>query len=202
MSIAWIITLSAALASGETTSRTVVEVLNDEESFVVGAFTLDDQFRETTIYEAPKDVPHIVFIADRHSGYDTVKWYLRFEKEFGDSLDYYGIGALDDIPRIFRPVVRPFLRRQVDKPILLDWDNSVSESLRYEAGMPNVLLVAADGTVLARVVGTMDDAAYDACSELLAPHMEKVDELPPLALRSKSSSEAPTSEAAAKDRDR
>lgn len=183
MSAVWLITLSAALAAGDAAEETSLELMGHEAEFVVAAFTLEDQFRETTEYDPPKGRPHIVFIADRHSGYDTVKWYLRFEKEFGDRIDYYGIGALDEIPRIFRPMVRPFLRRQVDKPILLDWDNRVSEALQYEAGTPNVLLVAADGSVLARVLGKMDDTAYETCCSVLAPLIEEETEVPPLARR-------------------
>jgi len=142
---------------------------------VAGAsdFVLRDQFRKETDYQLPQQGVHVVFFADRHSGYDTVAWYLKLEKTFGDQLDYYGIGALDGVPGVFRPMVRPFLRRQVDKPILLDWGNEVCQAWGWVAETPNIFLVHPDGAIEVQITGKISDTAFEECVTILEGMLEK-----------------------------
>jgi len=130
-------------------------------------FVLRDQFRDEIDYRLPQEKVHVVFITDRHSGYATVDWYLRFEETFEDRIDYFGIGALDEIPALMRPLVRPFLRRRVEQPILLDWRNEVCDAWRCEERTPNIYLVHPDGTIGAHITGKICDRAFEKIAAIV-----------------------------------
>ena len=94
------------------------------------------------------------FFADRRSARKAEQWVYPLYDRYKERIAYEGIGVGKGAPRWERPIIRFILRRITSSPLLLDWKGKVGKAYGYEAKQPNIFVVAPDGAILLRVVGT------------------------------------------------
>ncbi len=146
------------------------------------AFSLKDQWRTAHQIDFPNDKALIIGFADRHSAYDVEGWHTALSGRYGERVYMRGVAALDDCPFLWRPWVRPILRREVaEQSVLLDWRNEVAARYDFEPRKVNVHVISCDGRRLVQVNGRATEerlaVVFDVLDKLVAPEAdEKTDE--------------------------
>jgi hypothetical protein len=139
-------------------------------------FELPDQFKQVHSLDFPQDRPVLLGIGDRHGAHQVLRWYHPIHKAYGEQLRYVAVGALHTLPQFLAPVIRHFLRKDVDKPIFLDWDGAIVQAYEYEKKISNLFVIDRDGKILLRIDGprTEDGLAQvkTVLDKLLEPKAE------------------------------
>ena len=121
-------------------------------------FTLEDQFatpHEVAFHDGRATV--IVF-ADRSCTDDVEPWARHLSDGLGDHARVLGVASVGAVPALFHGVVRGFLHGR--PPVLLDWNDRVSDGFGYAGGACLVVAVDGGGVVRARVLGPLSDGGY------------------------------------------
>lgn len=130
-------------------------------------FTLRDQFNDTHEYAFPAEKPQLLWVADRHGAWDVLDWFFPLEKAFGEEIGYNAVGALGRAPRILAPFIRHVLRREVPRPILLDWRDDIAEAYAFKAEISNLFVISTSGEVLLRIDGKATPEGLEVVKTLL-----------------------------------
>ncbi|MBX3747886.1 MAG: hypothetical protein KF833_21475 [Verrucomicrobiae bacterium] len=103
-------------------------------------------------------------------------WIPTLKQHWGDRADIVGVAALRGIPRMFQSRIAESVRRTQPRPVLLDFDGTVTGQLEYTRRQANVYIVDAQGRLRAHVSGPPTaeaigvlHAAFNAASAVPAP---------------------------------
>ncbi len=137
-------------------------------------FQLQNQYNIVHRHAFPSDRPRIVFIADRHVTNHLAAWYNPIAERYlgpearesgayrkkeeryeppESHVRIIGVAALDDMPVIWKPLVRWARRHYARSSVLLDWRDDVARAYGFVPGKVNVYVIAPDGEVLLHAHG-------------------------------------------------
>lgn len=120
-------------------------------------FTLEDQYRESHTIEYPTDKASIFVLADKEGSKQVEAWIRAVYDKFHDRVNIRGIALLKGVPSALRPTVRYLFKKQVDYPVLLDWEGKVTESFAFKPGLACVFVVNADGSITLAEYGRAEE---------------------------------------------
>lgn len=123
-------------------------------------FALKDQFGNELSIKFPRQKVIILAIADKDGSEQLEEWIRplaeKYSAKYADKLDIQGIAELSSVPGIAKGVVRNFIKKKSERPVMLDWSGAVSKSYSYEKDKANVFLIDRAGNILVRAVGAAD----------------------------------------------
>lgn len=126
------------------------------ESTRINSFELTDQFGNTNRVEFPRSRPLLLLIGDRRGSEEVDAWIDPLKQRWGDLADLAGIADVSAAPRFIRGRILEGIRRQRPRPLMLDFEGKVTAPLQCTAKTANLLVVARDGRLLARLTGKPD----------------------------------------------
>lgn len=135
----------------------------------VASFTLSDHHDHVHSITFPHSKKRIIIIADRDTAADAQAWGKQLSQAVGRQIDYVAIAAVGEVPEFIRGVVKGAMK-SAPVPRLLDWDNTLSNSLGFQKHCL-VLLVDKKGQILAKASGGFSTEKMS----LLMPYLESVD---------------------------
>lgn len=170
---------------------------------VLKPFELRDQLGETHRTGFPRPRPLLLVAGDRQGGEAVEAWIPILKRHWDGRADIVGVAALRGIPRMFHQRIADSIRRSQSRPVLLDFDGSVTGQLPHTRRVANVYIIDPDGRLMAHVSGAPDpdavgvlDAAFDgmartpvaAPAEAPAPPAPTGDLHPPTSARASAAS--------------
>lgn len=111
-------------------------------------FSLEDQFRESHTIEFPADKASVFVLADREGSKHVEAWVRTLYDKFQNRVDIRGIALLKGVPSALRPTIRYLFKKQVNYPVMLDWEGTVTESFAFKPGLACVFVVNMDGSIV------------------------------------------------------
>ncbi len=136
-------------------------------------FELKDQFRDKHNLLFPAEKVVLLGFGDHHCGGDADAWYRPARERYGDKVQFYGIAALKELPLLWRPLVRLFLRRQSKDPVLLDWKNKVAKSYGFRPREMNLFVIDREGEVVLRLFGKATEEKRAAADKVIEALLAK-----------------------------
>ncbi|MCS6874639.1 MAG: redoxin domain-containing protein [Pyrinomonadaceae bacterium] len=116
-------------------------------------FSLKDQFGKVHKVEFPREKITVLAFADREGSSQLESWIRPIYERYSDRIDIYGVAELSAVPVIMRGVVRSFIRKGTEYPVMLDWDGKVSMAYGYEKGVANIYVINKEGVVIMKQKG-------------------------------------------------
>lgn len=120
-------------------------------------FTLEDQFRKSHTIEYPTDKASIFVLADKQGSKQVEAWIRAVYDKFQDRVNIRGIALLKGVPSALQPTIRYLFKKQVDYPVMLDWEGKVTESFAFKPGIACVFVVNADGSIVLAEYGPAEE---------------------------------------------
>ncbi len=121
-------------------------------------FTLEDQFRKSHTIAYPADKASVFVLADKEGSKQVEAWVRTLYDAFQDRVNIHGIALLKGVPSALRPTIRYLFKKQVNYPVMLDWEGTVTESFAFKPGQACVFVVNMDGSIVLSEYGPADTA--------------------------------------------
>ena len=128
----------------------------------VSNFGLKDQNDKYTEVNFPSDRPVVLIFGDRKGAGQIDGWSQPIYKKYDGKVYVFGIASLNGVPSYARGLVRRLIKRQTSFSVLMDWGGKVAGSLGYEKDKAMIVVVAKNGTVLARKYGAVTQTELEA----------------------------------------
>ncbi len=116
-------------------------------------FTLEDQFGKPHTYEFPKEKVSVLLFADREGSEQIEGWVRPLYAKYRDTIDVDGVALLKGVPELMRGTIRFLFRKQVDRPIMMDWSGEATEQYDCHAKEANVFVVDSLGRIVFATYG-------------------------------------------------
>jgi hypothetical protein len=139
----------------------VTSSASNSETTQITGFSLQDQFGDTHEYRFPKNKISVVLVADRRGSDQIPGWVKPIQSRFQQQIDIDGIADVSKVPGWLQDLVRGGIRRQLDYPILLDWQGSVCDQFHYKEGRVNLFILDQTGAVRRHINGAVTPDKLD-----------------------------------------
>ncbi|MBC7543740.1 MAG: hypothetical protein H7338_13520 [Candidatus Sericytochromatia bacterium] len=130
-------------------------------------FRLKDQNDKLLAYSFPKGKPSVLAFGDQKGSDQLDGWIKPLYARFTDQVDIDGVAELSAVPGFARGMVRGIMGSLVPKPIMLDWDASVSKAYGYKGGQAAILVINASGGIVWRGTGAVTQTGLDEVARLI-----------------------------------
>jgi hypothetical protein len=119
----------------------------------LASFELPDQFGTRHAFSFPRERPLLLLVGDRRGSEDIDAWVAPLKARWSHVADIHGIADVQAVPRFLKQRVTEAIRKSRPKPLLLDFEGSVTRQLPFERKAANVFVIDPTGRVLAHVHG-------------------------------------------------
>ena len=119
-------------------------------------FSLKDQFGKVHEYKFARGKISILAFADKDGSEQLEAWIRPLYEKYGEKVDIHGIAELSAVPSIARGIVRVMIKKKSKQSVMLDWKGEVSKQYSYQKDKANIILIDADGNIVAKEVGASD----------------------------------------------
>lgn len=138
------------------------------------SFELTDQFGHRHAVRFPTARPLLLVIGDRRGSEEIDPWIAPLKQRWGATTDIHGIADVRAVPRFLKQRVTEAIRRARPRPLMLDFEGTVTGKLPCTSKSANVFAIGADGRILAHVHGPFPaadptDPKLDLLAKALAP---------------------------------
>lgn len=116
-------------------------------------FELNDQFNKRHAYVFPKDNVTVLLFADYKGHTQLEPWIRALYDRYGEGINLDGVADLSAVPGFLRGIVRNTFRKQLNYPVMLDWQGTVAHRYAYQKGLANLLLIDRQGEIKLRLSG-------------------------------------------------
>ncbi len=117
-------------------------------------FTLRDQYNKEWRWENHWKGKPVVMVMSDWKGSDYVSsWTEPLAATFKDKMQFVAMADVSLAPGFVHSLIRSKFREAYTNSILLDWEGTVFKYYRVKEGVPNVLFISADGTVMLHTWG-------------------------------------------------
>jgi hypothetical protein len=137
-------------------------------------FALDDQYGERHDYTFPRTKAGVLLVADKKGSKLVEGWVVPLHERYAERIDIDGVADVRGVPVPMRGIVRFFFKRNVERPIMLDWDGTVSNAYACVAETVNVIVVSDEGVIAHRCLGAATPESIDAVCETVDKLLEPV----------------------------
>ncbi len=119
----------------------------------LASFELPDQFGTRHTFSFPRERPLLLLVGDRRGSEDIDAWVAPLKARWSHVADIHGIADVQAVPRFLKQRVTEAIRKNRPKPLLLDFEGTVTRQLPFERKAANVFVIDPAGRVLAHVHG-------------------------------------------------
>jgi hypothetical protein len=119
-------------------------------------FSLRDQHERSHAIRFPRTNVSFIVVADHKGSKQLEKWIQPVYERFGQRVAIAGVADLSKVPFGLRGFVRRAFVKELDYPVMLDWQGDVVRQFAPQKDNANVFVVATNGTVLRRWTGNAD----------------------------------------------
>ena len=135
------------------------------QSLRMAEISLSDQHGTLRLIRFPTGKPVIVTLADREGYKRMPEWISVIKAGMAGRAEVIGVADLQKVPGLLRGMVRKRFVKDLESPVLMDWEGQLARGLKAEQGAPNVYLFDQDGTLQWHSSGPATD---ERARELLA----------------------------------
>ena len=118
-------------------------------------FVLQDQYNQIHHYRFPQETLSVLLFADYAGSAQLEDWIRPIYARYRNTIGLYGVAELSIVPRFLHGMVRT-LFRQLQYPVMLDWQGTVSRRYAYQSGQTNLFVIDAQGHIVCKVIGAVD----------------------------------------------
>ena len=120
-------------------------------------FTLEDQFGKSHTYQFPKEKVSVLLFADREGSEQIEGWVRSLYAKYRDMIDVDGVAMLKGVPELMRGTIRFLFRKQVDRPIMMDWSGETTEQYDCHVKEASVFVIDTQGRIVFSTYGKATD---------------------------------------------
>lgn len=124
------------------------------------AFLLKDQYGAQHTYDFPHRKISVLFFADYAGSAQLKAWIQPLYDHYQDTIAIYGVADLAVVPKGFYGLVALALRKQVQYPVMLDWDGTVSKAYEAQPGQANIFVIDPQGYKVLTLLGAITEAKF------------------------------------------
>ena len=119
---------------------------------------LNDQYGTQHVSRFPRDKISVLLFAASTGSAQLKAWIKPIYARYQDILALYGVADLTAVPEFFQSFVPLAVRAQVQYPVMLDWEGTVSRDYASQQGQTNLFVVNTQGDIVLKVVGSVSAA--------------------------------------------
>lgn len=123
------------------------------EPGAVASFELSDQHEHKRAVRFPREKLTVITVADHKGSEQLEAWISPIRARYGKRIEIEGVADVSSVPAPMRGMIRRAFRKQLDYPVMLDWQGQTAASFRYHKQQANLYLVDRTGKILARHQG-------------------------------------------------
>ena len=125
-------------------------------------FELADQYGKMRRYRFPKTMISLVAVSDSKGAGQLAPWIQSVHNRYQERIDIDGVADVSTIPKLLRPMLTEFFKRQLAYSVMLDWDGSVVSQFGYKKNVANLYLIDRSGRIVRWLSGEVSDKALSA----------------------------------------
>lgn len=124
-------------------------------------------------YDAPQRLTFpatnvvVLTIADKKGSEQIDGWVTALKARYAGRIELRGLAEVSGVPSLLRGKVRRKFQETRTYPVMMDWSGGVCGQLGFQPGLANLLVIARDGTIHARVAGPAREPALKELSAAL-----------------------------------
>ena len=145
----------------------VVPAAHADEPRVLRSFELPDQFGQRHAVTFPRERPVLLLVGDRKGSEEVDGWIEPLKSRWGQVADIVGVADVDGVPRLFRGRLADSIRKSRPKPVMLDFDGTITKALACRGKTANVFVLDRTGRVLASVTGVAGEPGFGMLRDAL-----------------------------------
>ena len=118
-------------------------------------------------YDAPQHLPFpstnvvVLTIADKKGSEQIDGWLAALKSRYAGRVELRGLADVGGVPGFLRGKVRKKFQETRAYPVMMDWSGRVCAQFGFQPGVANVLVIARDGSIHARVAGPVRESALN-----------------------------------------
>lgn len=120
---------------------------------------LRDQYDAPQCLAFPATNVVVLTIADKKGSEQIDGWLAALKSRYAGRIELRGLAEVGSVPWLLRGKVRKKFQETRTHPVMMDWSGRVCAQFGYQPGVANVLVIARDGSILARVAGPARESA-------------------------------------------
>ena len=130
-------------------------------------------------YDAPQRLAFpaanivVLTIADKKGSEQIDGWVAALKSRYAGRIELRGLANVGGVPGFLRGKVRKKFQETRTYPVMMDWSGKVCAQFGFQPGMANVLVIARDGNIHARVAGSAREPALKQLSAAIDAAMIK-----------------------------
>jgi len=116
-------------------------------------------------YDAPQRLAFpstnvvVLTIADKKGAEQIDDWVAALKSRYDGRIELRGFADVAGVPVFLRGKVRKKFQETRPYPVMMDWSGKVCAQFGFQPGVVNVLVIARDGNIHARVAGSAREPA-------------------------------------------
>ena len=115
---------------------------------------LRDQYDAPQRLTFPSTNVVVLTIADKQGSEQIDGWVAALKARYAGRIELRGLAEVGGVPGFLRGKVRKKFQETRTYPVMMDWSGKVCPQFGFQPGLANVLVIARDGNIQARVVGS------------------------------------------------
>jgi len=126
---------------------------------------LHDQYDAAQFLSFPATNVVVLTIAGKKGSEQIDAWVAALRPRYGRRIEIRGLADVAGVPGFLQGKVRKKFQESRSYPVMLDWTGDVCASFGFQPGVANVLVIARNGTILARVAGPVHESGLKELSQ-------------------------------------
>lgn len=134
---------------------------------------LRDQYDAPQRLAFPSTIVVVLTIADKKGSEQIDGWVAALKSRYAGRIELRGLVDVGGVPGFLREKVRKKFQETRTYPVMMDWSGKVCAQFGFQPGLANVLVIARDGNILARVAGPTGDPVLKEVSSAIETALVK-----------------------------
>lgn len=128
------------------------------------AVQLRDQYDAPQRLTFPATNVVVLTIADKKGSEQIHAWVAALKLRYAGRIELRGLADVGAVPGFLRGKVRKKFQETLAYPVMMDWTGEVCGQFGFQPGLANVLVIAGDGSIHARISGPFLEAGLGELS--------------------------------------
>jgi hypothetical protein len=133
-------------------------------SHAPASIELRDQYDAPQRLAFPATNVVVLTIADKTGSEQIDGWVAALKARYAGRIELRGLADVGGVPGFLRGKVRKKFQETRAYPVMMDWSGKVCAQFGFQPGLANVLVIARDGYIHARVAGSLREPALKEIS--------------------------------------
>lgn len=146
------------------TGRGIAGEMPKSPSHAPASIELRDQYDAPQRLTFPATNVVVLTIADKKGSEQIDGWVAALKARYAGRIELRGLAEVGGVPGFLRGKVRKNFQETRPYPVMMDWSGKVCPQFGFQPGLANVLVIARDGNIQARVAGPAREPALKELS--------------------------------------